>query len=1164
MLNLLKTLFGGSQTERDIRSFQPAVDEINAHYDRLQHVTEAELKGKTAEFKARIQEAVGEIDAERAEILARLKRANEAEADLAAVSGDGAPAAAPEGVLSLDERQDLIERLDDLEDEWLDAAEDVLEEILPEAFAVVKETCRRLKGQQWTAGGATITWDMVPYDVQLIGGIVLHRGRVAEMKTGEGKTLVAVAPVYLNALLGRGVHLVTVNPYLAQRDSEWMGPVYEYLGLTVDCVDKYQPHTPERRAAYRADITYGTNNEFGFDYLRDNSFVVDPDQLVQREHHFAIVDEVDSVLIDEARTPLIISGPVPESDESRFIELRPFVDRLVYAQQKLVGQLVAEAEQKLKAAEQARAAGDNRQAGQFEDEAGLAILRAQRGFPKNRRLIKLKGEPGIEQLLRRTESFYLQDNAKRMPQVDEVLHFALEEKQHALEMTDKGRELIAKAAGEDVAFFIIPDVGEEVARLERQFSEKERELRERLEADESLSEEKRGNKLENDLRVLENERENAKRDVYTLFAERSERIHAVNQLLRAYTLYEKDVEYIVEEDKVLIVDTHTGRVLAGRRFSDGLHQAIEAKEQVKVQQATQTYATITLQNYFRLYHKLSGMTGTAETEAEEFGKIYKMDVSVIPTNRPITRADLEDLVYKTRREKYAAIIDRLRAYHGTGQPVLVGTTSVEVSETLSRMLKRNGIPHNVLNAKRDRAKDEAQIVAEAGRKGAVTIATNMAGRGTDIKLAPGVKELGGLAIVGTERHESRRIDLQLRGRSGRQGDPGESQFYVSLEDDLMRLFGHERTAKIMDRLGMKEGEVITHKWITKGIERAQMKVEQNNFAIRKRQLEYDDVLNAHRQVIYDQRMHALKGDRLHSDILDMLQKVVESTVRTHFGEGDLDALREELMRTVAFDFQIDRERAFGLGEDGVIDVAYEAAAAHYNRKREALARPFYASIQDILKRDEENRPGKLFIDFTDGRRLFRVVVRPEDVVATHGHEVNDGLERTAVLSLIDARWTEHLRDLDEVKEGIGLRAYGQKDPLVEYKMEAYRLFAAMMEELQNEIVAAVFKAGPLVQDDQRVRTQGAAPKSRLDARRARTQHESSDENLSYGVRRGNGSAADRDPSVDRQPVVVEDKISRNARVTIMNPATGQEKTVKYKHAITDLEGGWMLVRQEED
>ncbi len=1165
MLKALKKLFG-ERTDRDIASISPLVDEINEIAERYQHIPEAELKGKTAEFKSRLAEAVEPVEEEMAELRARLKRANEAESEMpAAVGGDGAPAQLPEGALSLAERQDLIDRLDELEDEWLEVTDEALDEILPEAFAVVKETCRRMIGEEWTAGGTVIEWNMVPYDVQLVGGIVLHRGRAAEMKTGEGKTLVAVAPVYLNALVGRGVHVVTVNPYLAQRDAEWMGPVYEYLGLTVDCIDPYKAHSPERRAAYRADITYGTNNEFGFDYLRDNSFVVDPEQLVQRGHHYAIVDEVDSVLIDEARTPLIISGPVPDSDETRFIELRPPVDKLVYAQQKIVGRFVAEAEEKLKKAE---ATDDKKLASQLEEEAGLALLRAQRGFPKNRRLIKLKQEPGVEQHLRKAEFFYLQDNAKRMPEVDAPLLFSLDEKQHSLEMTDEGRQLVADAAGEDVAFFVIPDVGDEIARIEREFEGKEQDLRDGLKADASLSDEKRQNKLDNDLRVLANDREQAKREVYALFAERSERIHAVNQLLKAYTLYEKDVEYIVEDGRVMIVDKHTGRVLPGRRYSEGLHQAIEAKEEVKVQEATQTYATITLQNYFRMYHKLAGMTGTAETEAAEFGDIYDMDVTVIPTNRPIARADLDDLVYKSKREKYAAIIDRIRDYHEGGQPVLVGTTSVEVSETLSRMLKRGSIPHNVLNAKRDRAKDEAQVVAEAGRPGAVTIATNMAGRGTDIKLAPGVKEKGGLAIVGTERHESRRIDLQLRGRSGRQGDPGESQFYVSLEDDLMRLFGHERTAKIMDKMGMEEGEVITHKWITKGIERAQKKVEQNNFAIRKRQLEYDDVLNAQRTVIYDQRMQALHGDRLHSDILDMLQKTVRKLVQEHFGDGDLDGLRDALLRTLAFDFEIDRERAFGLGEDGLAEVATEAAVQHYYRKRDALARPFLNSIQEVMARDEDKRPEKLYVDFSDGRRLFRVVVRPEDVLETRGQEINDGLERTAVLSSIDARWTEHLRDLDEVKEGIGLRAYGQKDPLVEYKMEAFRLFAEMMEELQETIASAVLKAGPLVQGRPAQPAQ-KAPKSRLDQRRARTTHESSDANLSYGVKAGgaaaggNGSAAERDPTAEREPVTVEKEPGRNDRVTIMNPASGEERTLKYKHAAPKLSEGWMLVSVED-
>ena len=1125
MLQAFKKIFGGDSNERELKKLWPLVDEINAIYETLSDLSDEALRAKTEAFKAAIQEAVAPIEEEQAEVRARLKAAQSSAGE--AVGGDGQ--AAPSERLSVRERQDLYAQLEDLEGDWLDAAEDALEALLPEAFAVIKETCRRFLGKTWEAGGSEIEWQMVPFDVQLIGGIALHRGSVAEMKTGEGKTLTAVAPIYLNALVGRGVHVVTVNPYLAQRDAEWMGPVFGFHGLTVDCIDKHPSHSPGRREAYRADITYGTNNEFGFDYLRDNSFVVDAEQLVQRGHHYTIVDEVDSVLIDEARTPLIISGPVPQGDEDRFKELNPHVEKLVYSQQKVVAGFVSDAERLLKERDEAEAAGDKKRASQLEDEAGLALLRAQRGFPRNKKLIKLKGEPGVEQILRKTEFFYLQDNAKRMPEVDEPLHFALDEKLHSIEMTDKGRAFIAKAAGEDISFFIIPDVGEEIARIEREYEEKKTALYDALQADGSLSEEKRENKLMNDLGLLNNEMEEAKRELYTTYSERNERIHAVNQLLRGYTLYEKDVEYIVQDDKVMIVDVHTGRVLPGRRYSDGLHQAIEAKEKVKVQAATQTYATVTIQNYFRLYAKLAGMTGTAETESEEFHKIYGLPVVVIPTNRPVIRDDQEDLVYKTKRAKYRAVIDQIEGYHEKGQPVLVGTTSVEVSETLSRMLQRAGIKHNVLNAKASRAQSEAQIVAEAGKPGAVTIATNMAGRGTDIKLGEGVKELGGLAILGTERHESRRIDLQLRGRAGRQGDPGESVFYVSLEDDLMRLFGHDRTARIMDKLGMEEDEVITHKWITKGIERAQQKVEQNNFGIRKRQLEYDDVLNAQREVIYDRRMHALVGDRLRGDILDMLRDFVERAVQAHFGDGDLDEIREKLLRHLAFDFQIDREEAYRLGEDGLVERILDEATEHYQRKRAALARPFYTSARQMMEQaDEENRPKKLYVDFSDGRRHLRAMVRPEDVLESEGEEINDGLERAAVLTVIDSKWVDHLRDLDEVKEGVGLRAFGQKDPLIEYKMEAYRLFAAMIEEIDEEVVALVFKAGPLVQREGQARAAQAAPRPRLDQRRARTQHDSAEQDYSikFGGNGGN-AAADRDPTAKAEPVIAGDRVGRN-------------------------------------
>ncbi|HEX8385298.1 MAG TPA: preprotein translocase subunit SecA, partial [Rubricoccaceae bacterium] len=1092
MLNALKKVFGGDSNARQLKKLWPVVAEINAHAERLQGLSDDELRARTETFKARIREATAPVEVELDEVRAQLRAAG-TDAD---VSGDGA--AAP-GDLSVRDRQDLYARLDALEGEWLDAAEDTLDDLLPEAYAVIKETCRRFVGQSWMAGGSEVEWNMVPFDVQWVGGIVLHQGSVAEMKTGEGKTLTAVAPIYLNALVGRGVHVVTVNPYLAVRDSEWMTPVFGFHGLTVDCIDKHQPQSPQRRAAYRADITYGTNNEFGFDYLRDNSFVAEAEQLSQRGHHYAIVDEVDSVLIDEARTPLIISGPVPTPETDEYQTFQPLVDRLVREQQKVVAGFVAEGERKLKERDEALARGDKKAANRAEQDAGLALLRAQRGFPKNKRLIKVKGETGVDQLIRRTEFEYLQDNAKRMPEVDEPLFFALDEKLHQIEMTDAGRDLIGKAAGTDAGFFVIPDVGEAVAGIERQYEADKEAALEAVKADPAVPADQRDARFQERVRELRDAAENAKRAVYTDYAEKSERIHAVNQLLRGYTLYEKDVEYIVQDDKVMIVDEHTGRVLAGRRYSDGLHQAIEAKERVKVQAATQTYATVTIQNYFRLYSKLAGMTGTAETESEEFFKIYKLPVVVIPTNKPVVRQDLDDLIYKTKRAKYKALLARIEEMHATGQPMLIGTASVETSEQLSRMLQRTGIPHNVLNAKSSRAMAEAQIVAEAGRKGAVTIATNMAGRGTDIKLAPGVQELGGLAILGTERHDSRRIDLQLRGRSGRQGDPGVSQFYVSLEDDLMRLFGHDRTAKIMDRLGMEEDEVLTHKWLTKGVERSQGKVEQNNFAARKRQLEYDDVLNSQREVVYDRRMHALEGERLKGDILDMLRELVERTVGEHFGNGEIPELREALLRTLAFDVELTPELADRLGEGGLVEHVLDEATAHYRRKRAALARPFFESAKTMLGGAEpENRPSKLFVDFTDGRRVLRAMVTPDAVMESEGQEINDALERAAVLSVIDERWTEHLRDLDEVKEGVGLRAYGQKDPLIEYKMEAFRLFKEMIQEIDEEVVGLVFKAGPLVQGQNQSRpaprrVQEVA-KPRLDARRAKTEHEAGDPN----------------------------------------------------------------------
>jgi len=1170
MLNWLKDLFG-DRNQRQLDELWPIVDEINEYYDGLDALSDEELRGKTERFRERIRESVEDIEARQEEIDERLTHAPDAESP--AIGGDGAMAETlPETdmePLSMQERDALYDELDELEEEWHDRVEDELNAILPEAFAVMKETCRRMIGETWRAGGSEIEWDMVPYDVQLLGGVALHQGRIAEMKTGEGKTLVATLPLYLNALAARGCHLVTVNPYLAQRDAEWMGPLFEFHGLEVDCVDQYQPHSPDRRAAYEADITYGTNNEFGFDYLRDNSFVVRPDQLQQRGHHFAIIDEIDSVLIDEARTPLIISGPVPDADENQFGELRDPVEKLVRAQRKIVRRLTKEAEEKIEVMREAEESGDKNKAREMEEEAGLALLRATRGYPKNRRLQKLLQEPGVERLRQQTEYFYLQENAKRMPFVDEALYFSIDEKQRSIEMTEKGQEFMADIMGQTKDMFILPVIGDEIAQIEEDHEQAVKDLEEDLRS-RDISAEKRENKLLNDKRKMEKEQQEKKREIYNTYSERAERLHGIEQLLKAFTLYERDTEYIVENGKVQIVDEHTGRVLEGRRYSQGLHQAIEAKEEVEVQAATQTYATVTLQNYFRMYDKLSGMTGTAETEAEEFGDIYDLDVVVVPTHEPVRRDDLDDLVFKTKREKYNAVVERVEEYNEKGQPVLVGSASVEVSEQISRMLKRAGIRHNVLNAKRDRAKQEADVVAEAGRKGAVTIATNMAGRGTDIKITDEVRELGGLAIVGSERHESRRIDLQLRGRSGRQGDPGESQFFVSLEDELMRLFGSDRVAKIMDRLNLEEGAVITHPWINKSIKRAQSKVEQNNFAIRKRQLEYDDVLNAQREVIYKRRREALTGDRFHGQILNMLHEVIEAMVDKYYGDGNLAGLREEMLRVLAFDFDMDRETFMQVGADGVTDRAFDAATNYYQEKRRAIAQNFYQPLQQLVDERGDEAPNQIYIDFTDGQRLLRTVMETEEAVETNGREVSDSLERTAMLQTVDAKWTEHLRELDELKEGINLRSFGRKDPVVEYKMEAYELFADLMAEIGRDVVSLVFRSGPVVdtqEDLSKADGRGQEPKGRLDRRRAKTRHDSMEP--TYNVKNGGGGdneAAQRDPSADapKQPVVVEDEPGRNDKVTIRNNSTGEEKTEKWKYAKKKVRNGsWTRVKDPE-
>ena len=1011
MLQFFKKLFGGKH-EKDVRSIEPVVAQINAHVEQFSQLSDDQLQAKTGEFQSRIKEATSEIESEIAAVQDSLKQD-----------------------LPFSEREGLYNKLDVLKKELDAEIEESLKLLLPEAFAVVKEACRRLLGQTWDVAGNKTAWDMVPFDVQLIGGVVLQQGKIAEMATGEGKTLVATLPTYLNALPGRGVHIVTVNDYLALRDSQWMGRVHEFLGLKVGCI--LQNMDPgQRRVQYAADITYGTNNEFGFDYLRDNMVTV-AEEMVQRGHNYAIVDEVDSVLIDEARTPLIISGPV-EVDDHKFNEMKPFVERIVTAQKNFVAKITADAETFL---EQGR-----------KEEAGVQLLRAQRGLPKNKKLAKLFSEPSNKMLAQKTEREYMQDQSARMHEIDDELYFAIDEKSHTIDLTEKGREALAQTyPGGDKDLFIIPDIATEFSLLE---------------GDSSLSAEAKQNK---------------KDELNTLFAERSDRIHTIHQLLKAYCLYEKDDEYVLQDDKVMIVDEFTGRLLSGRRYSEGLHQAIEAKEGVKVERDTQTLATVTLQNYFRLYKKLAGMTGTAETEAPEFFEIYKLDVVVIPTNRPMVRADEDDQVFKTRREKYNAVtkeIEKMRELH---RPVLVGTTSVDVSETISRMLKRQGVPHNVLNAKHHQR--EAEIIAHAGLPGAITIATNMAGRGTDIKLGPGVREAGGLHIVGTERHESRRIDRQLRGRSGRQGDPGSSLFYLSLEDDLMRLFGSERVARIMERMGLQEGEVIQHPMITRSVERAQKKVEENNFGIRKRLLEYDNVMNQQREVIYSRRRHALLGEHLRDDIFDMVRDVSDSLGKEFFASGDLEGLKTEVRARYLADLELTPEVFQSLGEDGVADAATKAAEEFYRRKEDKI-----------------------------------------------GRELMARLERMAMLQVIDTKWRDHLREMDDLKEGIHLRGYGQKDPLIEYKTEAFKMFMVLMEQIADEVINIVFKFFP-------------ERPEQIQVQRPRRPLRAQDMVLTKESSTGAGFQANRDPIAagsseqhaqapraphqKQQPIRVEEKVGRN-------------------------------------
>ncbi|MDF1613008.1 MAG: preprotein translocase subunit SecA [Stygiobacter sp.] len=997
--NILKKIFG-DKNEKALKDLWPIVDLINQEYEKLKDLSDDELRNKTLEFKSRINEATKELTSQINDLKEQLQSIKDA-----------------------DKKHEIHDQIDELENELTDKYEEVLDEILPEAYAVVKDTCRRLVGKSWEVAGSKITWDMIPYDVQLIGGIVLHQGKIAEMATGEGKTLVASLPLYLNALTGRGVHLVTVNDYLAKRDSEWMGEIFKFHGLTVGCI--LNTMDPEDRIKqYNCDITYGTNNEFGFDYLRDN-MASSKEYCVQRGHNFAIVDEVDSVLIDEARTPLIISGPVDKA-EHKYDEMKPRVERLFRKQANLVASIVKEAEELLKSNDP-----------KDREKAGINLLRAHRGFPKNKSLMKILAEPEYKKLLQQTELEFLRENAKRMPEIDEELYYAIEERQNQIDLTEKGREELALGSREGKDFFVIPDLGTEISKIEN---------------DNSIS-------LEDKIKK--------KDELYHLYSERSDVIHTINQLLKAYTLFEKDDEYVVTEDgKIAIVDEFTGRILPGRRYSDGLHQAIEAKENVKVERDTQTLATITLQNYFRLYKKLAGMTGTAETEEGEFYEIYKLEVVVIPTNKPIARVDEDDAIYRTKREKYNAIIEKIKELKEQRRPVLVGTTSVEVSETISRMLKRQGIAHNVLNAKQHQR--EAEIVAFAGQPGAVTIATNMAGRGTDIKLGVGVREVGGLYILGTERHEARRIDRQLRGRAGRQGDPGTSKFFISLEDDLMRLFGSDRITNVMSRVGMEEGEAIQHPLITKSVERAQKKVEENNFAIRKRLLEYDNVMNQQREVIYARRKQALEGERLKGEIFEYLDEFIDDLVKKYYENGEIEKLREDLLQHLLIDFKITPQKWEELGEDGVKSEILKAAKEFYDKKEEMLG-------SDLMAR----------------------------------------LEQFAVLNTIDNKWRDHLREMDDLKEGIGLRAYGQKDPLLEYKAEAYNLFITLLEELRNEVVTFCFKFWP--QAPVEVQSRRTAPATRI-----QTIKDSAD-NLGLRATQPEGAQS----NVKAKPIRVEPKVGRN-------------------------------------
>lgn len=1110
-INSILKVFVGDKSQKDVKAIQPLITKVKSFEAALAGLSNDELRAKSDFFKQKIKEARAEKDNK----IIALKQDAENTADI-------------------DKREDIYNEIDALEKEAYEISEKVLNDILPEAFAVIKETAKRFKenttvtvtaspldrelsatksyitlegdkavwANQWNAAGKEITWDMIHYDVQLIGGVVLHQGKIAEMQTGEGKTLVATLPLYLNALTGNGVHLVTVNDYLAKRDSTWKAPLFEFHGLTVDCIDNHSPNTEQRRKAYEADITYGTNNEFGFDYLRDN-MAHSPEDLVQRKHNYAIVDEVDSVLIDDARTPLIISGPVPDGDRHEFNELKPKVENLYNLQRQLANGFLAEARKLIKE-------------GNTKD-GGFQLLRAYRSLPKNKALIKFLSEEGVKQILQKTENEYMQDNNRKMHIVDEALYFVIEEKNNQVELTDNGIKFLSQDTDEH--FFVLPDIGTEIANIEKQNLEKDKEAE-------------------------------AKEKLFQDFGVKSERIHTLTQLLKAYTLFEKDVEYVIMENKILIVDEQTGRIMDGRRYSDGLHQAIEAKEQVTIEAATQTFATITLQNYFRMYSKLGGMTGTAVTEAGELWQIYKLDVVEIPTNRGMLRQDKEDLIYRSVREKFNAVIEDVTQLSQAGRPVLIGTTSVEISELLSRMLKMRGVAHNVLNAKMH--KKEAEIVAEAGNPGVVTIATNMAGRGTDIKLSPEVKAAGGLAIIGTERHDSRRVDRQLRGRAGRQGDPGSSQFYVSLEDNLMRLFGSERVAKVMDRMGLKEGEVIQHSMMTKSIERAQKRVEENNFGTRKRLLEYDDVMNAQREVVYKRRRHALHGERLKLDIANMMYDTCEVIVSENKAKNDFKNFEFELIRYFSITSPVSSAEFDKMSEMELTGKTYKLALQYYTEKTERSAREAFPIIANVYEQ-EGNKFERIIVPFSDGIKTLNVVTDLKRAYESQGAQLVADFEKNITLAIVDEAWKKHLRKMDELKQSVQLAVHEQKDPLLIYKFEAFNLFRAMLDGVNKEVISFLFK-GDLPQQQNNIQ-EAREVRQKENYTESREEIQSSEE-------------ANREAGQTQQRQVTETivrempKINRNDNVTIKHVMSGKTETMKYKKAESMIASGeWVLVNE---